>query len=430
MFASATRNVAGLAEVRGLTARRTLLVVDDELGPRQSLRMVFKDDYEVLLAESGEKALELVRAHTVHAAILDIRMTGMSGVEVLERLKQRDPTIEVIMLTAYETIETARQALKHGACDYLTKPFDLETMRAAVAHAMDRHSLSQQREASLRRLRELQEELRNQRIQEEIIRAKGEIYASVLHDINGPLIIISGFVDIINSRIEGVSAVEGEGLELIRDRLARVTRQVNNCIDISQRYLSFLRRPDQAGVTVSLRQVLRDVEELLRVHPSLRDNDLQVELPDEEITAEINGASLIQMVLNLAINGLQASPEPHEVRIRCHRLEIPLDLDRFVDGPQNRLVNREGFRNTAPLAVISVVDTGLGIRPAVLDEVFQPRTFGDYFSTKNTQGGTGLGMAIVQRFIREGEGALQVETCVGEGSRFTAYFPAQVPVRR
>jgi len=427
MFVTATRNTASRAEAGGSTARRTLLVVDDELGPRQSLRMVFKDDYEVLLAENGERALALVEKHVVHAAILDIRMTGMSGVEVLERLKQQDPTIEVIMLTAYETIETARQALKHGACDYLTKPFDLDTMRTAVAHAMDRHGLSQQREMSLRRLRELQEELRNQRIQEEIIRAKGEIYASVLHDINGPLTIISGFVDIINSRIEGVSELEGESLDLIRDRLARVTRQVNNCIDISQRYLSFLRRPDQS----KLRQILRDVEDLLRVHPSLRDNDLRVELPDAEVTAEINGASLIQMVLNLAINGLQASPDPHEVRIHCHQLDLPLDLDQLVDGPESRLFNREGFRNTAPLAAISVVDTGLGIRPAVLDEVFRPRTFGDYYSTKSTQGGTGLGMAIVQRFIREGEGALHVTTRLGEGSSFTAYFPAaQFPARR
>jgi signal transduction histidine kinase len=101
-----------------------------------------------------------------------------------------------------------------------------------------------------------------------------------------------------------------------------------------------------------------------------------------------------------------------------------------VDGPQTRLVNREGFRNLAPLAAISVTDTGLGIQPAVLDEVFRPRRFGDYFSTKCSQGGTGLGMAIVQRFIREGEGALHVETRVGEGSKFTAYFPAHFPARR
>jgi two-component system, sensor histidine kinase and response regulator len=405
--------------------RRTLLVVDDELGPRQSLLMVFKDDYHVLLADGGEKALEMANQHPVDAAILDIRMSGMSGVELLERLKRLDAAIEVIMLTAYETIETARQALKHGACDYLTKPFDLETMRSAVANAMDRRALTEQREASLRRLRELQEELGNQKIQEEIVRAKGEIYASVLHDINGPLTIISGFIDIINARIHGASTVEGESLDLIKDRLHRITRQVNNCIDISQRYLSFLRRPAQAGMTVSLRQALHDVRELLRVHPSLKQNHLSVQLPEPDIFAEINGANLIQLVLNLAINALQAAATPHQVQVTVERLNAPLSLAEFEDGPGCRFVNRDGFRNTPPLAAVTISDSGSGIRPEVLDEIFRPRTFGDYFSTKSPHGGTGLGTVIVQRFIRDAHGALHVQTRVGHGSTFTVFIPAR-----
>jgi signal transduction histidine kinase len=405
--------------------RRTLLVVDDELGPRQSLHMVFKDDYEVLLADGGEQALELVRDHPVDGAILDIRMAGMSGVELLGRLKEHDPCIEVIMLTAYETIETARQAIKHGACDYLTKPFDLETMRAAVESAMDRRTLTEQREANVRRLRELQEELHNQKVQEEIIRAKGEIYASVLHDINGPLTIISGFVDIINNRIQGASTVDGESLDLIKDRLGRVNRQVNNCIEISQRYLSFLRRPSHAGATVSLCQALHDVHELLKVHPSLRDNHLKVELPEQDIQVEVNGGNLMQMALNLAINALQSSPEPHEVRIHTRLLTEPVSLDDPTDDDHHRFINREGFRNVPPLVAITISDNGNGISPKVLDEVLRPRQFGDYYSTKNTQGGTGLGMAIVQRFVREGSGGLKLETELGKGTTFTALFHAQ-----
>jgi signal transduction histidine kinase len=352
-------------------------------------------------------------------------MTGISGVELLEKLKRHDAAIEVIMLTAYETIETARQALKHGACDYLTKPFDLETMRAAVASAMDRRNLTEQREGSLRRLRDLQEELRNQKIQEEIVRAKGEIYASVLHDINGPLTIISGFIDIINNRIHGASAVEGESLDLIKDRLSRITRQVNNCIDISQRYLSFLRHPTQAGICVSLRQVFHDVTELLKVHPSLKSNELSVRLPDPDIQVEVNGANLIQLILNLAINGLQASPTPHRLEIGARRLDQPADLTPFVDGPQARFINREGFRNVPPLTAILVGDTGSGFDPEVLQEVFRPRNFGDYFSTKAAQGGTGLGTVIVQRFVREAQGALHVQTEPGRGTVFTVYLPVR-----
>src|SRR5438445_11123483 len=117
-----------------MNPKRTLLIVDDEEGPRQSLRIVFKDDYNILLADSGNKAIELMKQHSVDAAVLDIRMSGMSGVELLGKLKEINPAVEVIMLTAYETIETARQALRLGACDYLTKPFDISTIRPAIAN--------------------------------------------------------------------------------------------------------------------------------------------------------------------------------------------------------------------------------------------------------------------------------------------------------
>ena len=137
--------------------RRTLLIVDDEEGPRQSLRVVFEDQYDVLLAGSGTQALELARHHPVDAAVLDIRMAGLSGIDVLVELKRHDPAIEVVMLTAFQSVETARLALRLGACDYLTKPFDLTAMREAVATAMQRNSLAEQMSLNTRRLRELEE---------------------------------------------------------------------------------------------------------------------------------------------------------------------------------------------------------------------------------------------------------------------------------
>src|ERR1700744_5303229 len=127
-----------------LPQKRTLLIVDDEEGPRQSLRVVFKEDYNLLMANDGTRAIELARQNRVDVAITDIRMVGMSGVELLEQLKAVDPGIEVIMLTAYETVDTLRFALRLGACDYLNKPFDISTMRKAVASAMERRSLGEE----------------------------------------------------------------------------------------------------------------------------------------------------------------------------------------------------------------------------------------------------------------------------------------------
>src|SRR5262249_30178469 len=121
----------------------TLLIVDDEEGPRQSLRIVFKNEYTVLLASNGPDAIELVHKNHVDVVVCDIMMSGMSGVDVLKAIKEIDSSIEVVMLTAFETIETARQALRYGASDYLNKPFDIPSMRAAVKRAADKHRAAQ-----------------------------------------------------------------------------------------------------------------------------------------------------------------------------------------------------------------------------------------------------------------------------------------------
>ena len=96
-----------------------MLVVDDEPGPRDSLKMIFKDHFDLLITDNGAAAIELAKKNKVDVALVDIRMAGMSGVEVLERIKFVDPTIEVIMMTAFETTDTIRQALRLRASEYI-----------------------------------------------------------------------------------------------------------------------------------------------------------------------------------------------------------------------------------------------------------------------------------------------------------------------
>src|SRR5690349_9708296 len=176
-------------------ARRkgTLLIVDDEDGPRQSLQVVFKGEYDLLLASDGPTAIELAQKNRIDVALLDIRMKGMSGIEVLERLKYVDPRIEVIMMTAFETTETMRQALRLRACDYINKPFDLQTMRSAVADAMHRRTLESEIHTDAEKLQQLVGELQDQKIEQQMSKTRGDIYASIIHDLNGPLTVISGF---------------------------------------------------------------------------------------------------------------------------------------------------------------------------------------------------------------------------------------------
>ena len=250
--------------------RGTLLVVDDEDGPRQSLRVIFKDEYDLLMAEDGPTAIELAQKHPVDVAVLDIRMAGMSGIEVLERLKYVKPDIEVIMMTAFETTDTIRQALRLRACDYINKPFDIATIRAAVSQAMQRRTLESEIHSSAEKVQELLAELQNQKIEEQIAKTRGDIYASIIHDINGPLTVISGFVQVLNQRLNRNTRLEMEDLEFIKDRLRIIARQVGNCIEISRRYLGFLRRQSEEAPRVSVNQLFKDLEQLVRVHPACR----------------------------------------------------------------------------------------------------------------------------------------------------------------
>jgi len=397
--------------------RGTLLVVDDEDGPRQSLRVIFKDEYDMLMAEDGPTAIDLAQKHPIDVAVLDIRMAGMSGIDVLERLKYVNPNIEVIMMTAFETTDTIRQALRLRACDYINKPFDLATIRAAVSQAMQRRTLESEIHSSAEKVQELLSELQNQKVEEQIAKTRGDIYASIIHDINGPLTVISGFVQVLNQRLNRVSRLEMEDLEFIKDRLRIIARQVGNCVEISRRYLGFLRRQSEEAPRVSVNQLFKDLEQLIRVHPGRSDNEFSVQPMAEDLGVKMNGTDVIQILLNLAVNAFQCAPLSHRVEVGGEILREPLDLTAFKDGPNDRLLNVESMDNTAPLVKLWVRDTGPGIPVEVLPKIFQP-----YFTTKGPRQGTGLGLNIVQRLIKEGKGALHVHTRPGEGTTFTIYL--------
>src|SRR6266567_1683421 len=329
--------------------RGKLLVVDDEDGPRQSLRVIFKDDYEILMASDGATAIELAQNNSIDVAVLDIRMAGMSGIEVLERLKYVDPTIEAVMMTAFETTDTMRQALRLRACDYINKPFDISTMRAAVANAMQRRTLESEIHNNAEKLQQLIAELQNQKIEEQMSQTRGEIYASIIHDINGPLTVISGFIQLMNQRIGNSNRLEVEDLEFIKDRLKTITRQVTNCIEISRRYLGFLRKQTDSAPRVGINQLFTDLRHLVQVHPSRLSHEFTIHPVAPDLAVRMNGTDLIQVLLNLSVNAFQCTAQTHEVEIRGRALPQPLDLTAFKDGTQTRLLNVENFENTAPL---------------------------------------------------------------------------------
>ena len=124
--------------------RPVVLVVDDDPGVRESFRLILEDDYELLEAADGPKALETVKITHVDLVLLDLRLPGMDGIEVLERLKVFDEHLEVILVTAVQTVRSAVVAMKLGAFDYVTKPFEEEEIVPLIRRALEKRALDRE----------------------------------------------------------------------------------------------------------------------------------------------------------------------------------------------------------------------------------------------------------------------------------------------
>ncbi len=118
-------------------SRPSLLIVDDEAGVRASLRMIFNRDFRILEAASSEVAIEKAQEESPEIVLLDIRLPGVGGLEVLRRIKESNPHCQVIMLTALKTAHTALAAEESGAFDCVVKPFDVAELSLRVHRALE-----------------------------------------------------------------------------------------------------------------------------------------------------------------------------------------------------------------------------------------------------------------------------------------------------
>src|SRR2546430_8612694 len=125
-------------------ARPVILVVDDDPGVRESFRLILEDHYDVVDVPDGPSALGVVRASQVDLVLLDIRLPGIDGIEVLERIKDLDEGVEVILVTAVKTVRAAVAAMKLGAFDYLTKPFEEDELLTLSRRALERRALERE----------------------------------------------------------------------------------------------------------------------------------------------------------------------------------------------------------------------------------------------------------------------------------------------
>jgi len=143
-----------------MAEQSTVLVVDDEIGPRESLRVILKPDYQVLVASESEQAVQFVEQQPVDVVLLDLRMPGLSGIQVLEKIKSINPSIEVIVVTGYASYETVLEGLRLHAFDYISKPFSIPHLRDVIKRAATRRQIWQQQAKEMPE-QQLHELLRN-----------------------------------------------------------------------------------------------------------------------------------------------------------------------------------------------------------------------------------------------------------------------------
>ena len=141
-----------MTEAVSLADRPVVLVVDDERGPRESLRMILRLRYEVLMASDAAEALEILRSRPVDLVTLDLKMPGMQGEEVMRIVRREFPHVEIVIVTGHGSLESATEALRSGVGDYLQKPFDVVQVNQAVARCVGRQG---QRDRLVRFLDEL-----------------------------------------------------------------------------------------------------------------------------------------------------------------------------------------------------------------------------------------------------------------------------------
>ncbi len=156
-----------LREVILVDNKEKVLVIDDELAPRESIRMVLKDQYTVNTAAGAREGLDLMAQNPVDLVVMDIRMPKMDGITALQEIKKRHPDTEVVLLTAYASLETARDAIRFGAFDYLVKPFDKDDVLVVVEKGLAKRrantGLKLEREILLDRASYLEEQVNRAR---------------------------------------------------------------------------------------------------------------------------------------------------------------------------------------------------------------------------------------------------------------------------
>ncbi len=364
-------------------------VVDDELGIRLGVETILSDfvveipevGVRVKLAvrswADGESFLEALAQDPPQVVLLDSKLPGIGGMEILEGHLSKHPDIVTVMITAYATLESAVRATKLGAYDFLAKPFTPEELRVTLRKAIHHHQLSAQ-------ARRLMEEKRQVRFQ----------FISVLaHELKSPINAVDGYLDIMRNRMLGTELdAYAEMIERSSLRIAGMRKLINDLLDLTR--VESGRRPRNLE-PVDLAAVAKGAME-----------------------AQENAAKTMELRMELSAEG--------DVVLTADRVEMEMILNNLVSNAVK--YNRPGGSVRVAIARgadglrITVADTGWGMRPEDT-----ARLFADFVRIKNEHTrdipGSGLGLSLVKKLVNLYGGEISVESRPDEGSTFVVDLP-------
>lgn len=362
-----------------MPGKATILVIDDEESMRDSCWQVLtKDGYRTETAADGNSGLQKIREIKPDLALVDLKMPGMSGMELLEKISDIDPNIVSVVITGYATIESAVEAMKRNAYDFLPKPFTPDQLRIVTKRGLERRRLA----------------LESARLRQEKERMRENFVALVSHQLRSPLVSMRQVFDVILEGFVGeVASKQKEMIEEASKRVDELLKLISDWLDMFS--ITAGKLTEKFG-PVDLSTVLSQTMKLLQPTAELKKVRLQMQPTDSSCLVKGDQESLKQMFVNLMSNGINYNREGGTVTVST----------REQDG----------------YLVVDISDTGIGISqedlPFIFDTFFRVKTK----ETRNVTG-SGLGLSIAKRIIEAHNGSINVVSELGKGTTFSILLP-------